>query len=84
MQWSNGLLSPAGAAVRYEEAVSVVSVAEMYRGYAKDCIRWAWSARTDQERDAFLEMARAWTEIAAREDDGGFVTADRKPDLAKH
>jgi hypothetical protein len=36
------------------------------RGYADECIGWARTARTDQERDIFLQMARTWIEAAVR------------------
>jgi hypothetical protein len=41
---------------------------EEYRSYARECIRWAGEAKTEFERNAFLDMACAWamaaTEIA--------------------
>ena len=36
------------------------------REYADECIGWARSARTDNERDIFLQMARTWIEAATR------------------
>jgi hypothetical protein len=30
-----------------------------YRAYAEKCIEWAKAARSEEERDALLEMARA-------------------------
>jgi hypothetical protein len=42
---------------------------EEYRSYARECIRWAGEAKTEFERNAFLDMACAWAtaaEIAAK------------------
>ena len=44
---------------------SVMSTANEYRLFAEECLRWARSAKTEDERKAFLDMARTWT-IAAR------------------
>jgi hypothetical protein len=40
-----------------------------YRDYAEECIDWAKTARSDWERDTFLQMAKAWTkaEVVATE-----------------
>jgi len=46
--------------------------------YAKECVRWAAQAKTEDERTAFLDMARAWTQ-AARRFTGG--TALRATDM---
>lgn len=32
-----------------------------YRQYARECIRGAAGAKTEKERETFLEMAQAWT-----------------------
>jgi len=37
-----------------------------YRQYAKECLRWAAAAKTEDQRKAFLEMARAWTLAATQ------------------
>ena len=37
-----------------------------YQRYATECISWAHKAKTDAERKAFLDMARAWTQAAAK------------------
>jgi hypothetical protein len=42
-----------------------MSTANEYRLFAEECFRWARSAKTEDERKAFLDMARTWT-IAAR------------------
>jgi hypothetical protein len=40
----------------------VMSSAEEFQAYAEECLGWAKTARTDKERDIFLQMARAWME----------------------
>ena len=39
-----------------------------YRQFAEECMQWARAAESDAERKAFLDMARAWTDAAARMD----------------
>jgi hypothetical protein len=36
------------------------------RENAEECMGWARSARSDKERSIFLQMARAWSEVAER------------------
>lgn len=38
--------------------------AKEFLGYANECFEWAKTARTDQERDIFLQMANSWTAAA--------------------
>ena len=40
--------------------------AEEYRAYANECFGWARTARSDKEREIFLQMARTWLEAAIR------------------
>ena len=35
-----------------------------YQVYAHECLRWAEKAGNDEDRRAFLEMAKAWTQLA--------------------
>ena len=44
--------------------------AKEYRDHATECMGWAKTARSDQERVTFLEMAKAWIQAA--------VVAERK------
>ncbi len=37
-----------------------MSSAEEYRKYADECLGWAKAAKSDKEREAFLDMAKAW------------------------
>jgi hypothetical protein len=39
---------------------------EEFRQYAAECTRWAAEAETEEERNAFLDMARAWIQAALR------------------
>lgn len=40
-----------------------------YRHYAQECIRWAAESKDQEERDTFLEMAKAWTRVGLVERD---------------
>jgi hypothetical protein len=42
-----------------------MATADEYRQFAEECLRWARGAKTDEQRKAFLDMARAWTQAAA-------------------
>jgi hypothetical protein len=46
----------------------VVSSADEYRAYADECFGWAKTARTEKEREIFLQMARTWLEAAVHAD----------------
>ena len=35
--------------------------AEEYRAFAKECMDWARTAKSDRERDIFEQMALTWT-----------------------
>ena len=39
-----------------------------YRHFAEECLSWARDARSEEERKAFLDMARTWTQAAVCED----------------
>ena len=40
-----------------------------YLKYAQDCARWATKAEDQKDQDAFLDMAKAWTQLALCESD---------------
>jgi hypothetical protein len=40
------------------------------RNFAKECLDWAKTARSDSERDIFLQMAQIWLEAAMRSERG--------------
>jgi hypothetical protein len=43
-----------------------MTTADEYRDYAKECLRWADEAETDEQRQSFVDMARDWTLAALR------------------
>lgn len=43
-----------------------MATAKEYRQFAEECFRWADEAKTEQDRTAFLELARVWTLAALR------------------
>jgi hypothetical protein len=45
-----------------------MTTADEFREYAKECLRWADEAETDEQRQSFLDMARDWTLAAMRLD----------------
>jgi hypothetical protein len=45
-----------------------VSSVEELRAYADEQLGWAKTARTDRERNIFLQMAKTWLEAAAQAD----------------
>lgn len=45
------------------------SAANEFRVYAEECLRWARCAKTEPERAALFNMARTWTQAAARIDE---------------
>jgi hypothetical protein len=42
-----------------------MSTASEYHMYARDCLRWAARARTEEQRKQFLSLASDWTHAAA-------------------
>jgi hypothetical protein len=50
-----------------------------FREFASECLDWAKSAKSDTERDIFLQMAQAWLEAATRSEAG-----PTKVDRARH
>jgi hypothetical protein len=61
----------------------VVLTAEECRKNAEECLRWARDAKTDSERQAFLDMARTWTEAAMMADGGSAKIAEHLPKLSQ-
>jgi hypothetical protein len=37
-----------------------------YRENADECLAWAKSAKSDREREIFIQMAQAWLQAAER------------------
>jgi hypothetical protein len=44
----------------------IMTTPKEYREYADECFGWAKTARSDRERDIFLQMAEIWLEAAIR------------------
>ena len=41
-----------------------MSTVNEYHAYARDCLRWAARARTEEQRERLLSLARHWTQSA--------------------
>jgi hypothetical protein len=42
-----------------------MSTVDEYRKYARDCLRWASRALTEEQRKQFLSLARDWQQAAS-------------------
>ena len=47
-----------------------MSSAKEFREYARECMDWARTARSEKERAVFVEMAQTWLVAAARQEVG--------------
>jgi hypothetical protein len=45
-----------------------MSKAEEFRQYAEEAVRWARKSKTEHEKQAFMDLARTWTEAAVQSD----------------
>jgi hypothetical protein len=43
----------------------LMSTVNEYHAYARDCLRWAARAQTEEQRGQFLSLASDWTYAAA-------------------
>jgi len=41
-----------------------MSTVDEYHKYARDCLRWAATAQTEEQRQRLLSLARDWTQAA--------------------
>ena len=41
--------------------------ADEYLSYARECRRWALETRDEAAREAFLEMAKVWTQLGLQQ-----------------
>jgi hypothetical protein len=41
-----------------------MSKVEEFRQYAEEATRWACRSKTEKERQAYIELARTWTQAA--------------------
>jgi hypothetical protein len=60
------------------EGSATVRAANDYRKYAEECLRWACDAGTDEERKAFLDMARTWIQAEGQHDSAFAGVLERK------
>jgi hypothetical protein len=58
-----------------------MATAEEFREFASECLRWATEVDSDEDRQAFLDMARDWT-LAAMRLEGSLVPLP-SPELDK-
>jgi hypothetical protein len=47
-----------------------MSTVDEYHKYARDCLRWAARAQTEEQRKQFLDLAHDWTQAATPIEDG--------------
>lgn len=40
------------------------TISDEYQNHARECLRWAAEADNDEHREALLEMAKVWTQLA--------------------
>ena len=59
--------------------VERVLLSKEFRDFANECLDWAKTARSDNERDIFLQMAQVWLEAAVRSE-----SRPTKVDRARH
>lgn len=48
-----------------------MAAADEYRDYAQECLRWADETDNQEHRQAFLEMAKIWTQLAMHRNEMG-------------
>jgi hypothetical protein len=63
-----------------------MDTADGFREYAKECLRWAAEAKTEEEREAFVVLAEQWLEAALRAEGAlpASATQGRWPPDARH
>lgn len=54
-----------------------------FRKFAEECMLAAREAKTDAERNAFLDMAKSWTKAAALMTNGEAIAPPTAPDSPK-
>jgi hypothetical protein len=43
-----------------------MSKADQFRQYAEEAMRWARQSKTENEKEALIELAQTWTQAAQR------------------
>ena len=41
---------------------------DLYRLYARECLRWADDTKSEEQRQLYLDMAKSWREVALATD----------------
>jgi hypothetical protein len=59
-----------------------MSSAKEFRKYADECMGWAKTARSNQEREIFLQMARTWMQAAVLARDAPAQPEQKRTDVA--
>ena len=58
-----------------------MSLAEQYRAYADECFGWARTAKTEREREIFIQMAQTWLAAAVRAGPAGDMRQPLAPSV---
>jgi hypothetical protein len=58
-----------------------MSTVNEYHAYARDCFRWAARARTEEQRERLLSLARHWREAALELEGVSIASAPTAPTL---
>jgi hypothetical protein len=57
-----------------------MSKVDQFRQYAEEATRWARRAKTEKEKQAYIDLARTWTQ-AAVQSEYIFAVADGPPEI---
>jgi hypothetical protein len=59
-----------------------VASAEEYRAYADECFGWARTAKTEREREIFIQMGQTWLAAAVRAGAAGDMQQPLTPSVS--
>jgi hypothetical protein len=59
------LVAERPVALPLKQRGGAMSTVDEYHKYARDCLRWAARARTEEQRKQFLSLAQDWTQAAS-------------------
>jgi hypothetical protein len=57
-----------------------ISKTDQFQQYAEEAMRWACRAKTEKEKQAYIDLARTWTQ-AALQSEHIFGDADDLPEI---
>jgi hypothetical protein len=60
-----------------------MSKSDQFQQYADEAMRWACRAKTEKEKQAFIDLVRTWTK-AALQSEHIFGDADDPPEIRVH